>query len=582
MAQEDRLASRVHVVRMLASTLLTGGLLAGCASAPPVASPPPPGSGTLAVRGTLVRPDGSALPDAIVLVQSGRVTQVGPAATIAVPPGSTSIGGADRFIVPGLIDAHVHFFQSGGLHTRPDVIDTRAIAPYAGELSAIHAGLSDTFRRYLRAGTTTVIDFGGPLWNFEIRDTASRTALAPRVAVAGPLLSSVSRPQLDLGDPPIVQVTDPEAARTMVRSQALRRPDFVKLWWVILPGETAQSWLPVARAAIEEAHALGLRVAVHATQLETARTALRAGADVLVHGVADADVDDDFVALLRARKVPYVTTLAVHDGYASVLGKKPRLDAPAMELGDPAIAATWLETFEVPQGRYGRRWPAAAWNVRRVWDAGALVVAGSDAGNIGTLHGAGLHEELELLVAAGLSPVEALQAATVNGARLLGWGDVGVVAQGARADLLVLGADPRTDVRNLRRIDWVVKDGVALRPDAILPRTAEQVVQAQLNAYNAQDLEAFLSTYAEDATIVKAGTGEVLNAGHESLRERYGTMFRKYPSNRARIAERRVEGGRVSDHEIITGRAPERPDPWDVGWVVYEVADGRIHRVTLP
>jgi imidazolonepropionase-like amidohydrolase len=518
----------------------------------------------------------------MVLVQAGRITQVGPAATIAVPPGSTSIGGPDRFIVPGLIDAHVHFFQSGGLHTRPDVVDMRATAPYAAELAAVHAGLPDTFRRHLRAGTTTVVDFGGPLWNFEIRELAGRTTLAPRVAVAGPLLSSVSRPQLDLGDPPIVQVTDPEAARTMVRSQASRRPDFVKLWWVILPGETAQSWLPVARAAIEEAHALGLRVAVHATQLETARTALRAGADVLVHGVADAEVDDDFVALLRARNVPYVTTLAVHDGYASVLGKKPRFDAPAMELGDPAIAATWLEPFEVPKGRYGKKLPAAASNVRRVWGAGALVVAGSDAGNIGTLHGAGLHEELELLVAAGLSPTEVLQAATVNGARLLGWGDVGVVAEGARADLLVLDADPRADVRNLRRIDWVVKDGIALRPDAVLPRTAEQVVQAQLNAYNAQDLDAFLSTYAEDVVISKAGTGEVLNAGLASLRERYGTMFRKYPSNRARVAERRTEGSSVQDHEIITGRAPERPDPWDVGWVTYEVADGHIRRVTLP
>jgi hypothetical protein len=83
--------------------------------------------------------------------------------------------------------------------------------------------------------------------------------------------------------------------------------------------------------------------------------------------------------------------------------------------------------------------------------------------------------------------------------------------------------------------------------------------------------------------IVKTGTGEVLMSGKAALRARYGTMFQRFPSNRARIAERRTEGEHaVLDHEIVTGRSPEKPDPWDVGWVRYEVAGGLIRRVQLP
>ncbi len=114
-------------------------------------------------------------------------------------------------------------------------------------------------------------------------------------------------------------------------------------------------------------------------------------------------------------------------------------------------------------------------------------------------------------------------------------------------------------------------------------RSAADVVQTQLDAFNAQDLEAFLATYADDAAITTASTGNVVMQGKAVMRERYGSMFRKYPNNRCRIAERRVEGDRVVlDHEIITGRAPDKPDPWDLGWVRYEVEGGLIRRVQLP
>ena len=129
----------------------------------------------------------------------------------------------------------MHFFQSGGLFTRPDAVDLNSVRPYKDEVAAIRANLPDTFARYLRCGITSVIDIGGPLWNFEMRKIANATAKAPRVAAAGPLISSVARAQLDLGDPPIVKIDTPEQGQALVRKLATDKPDFIKIWYVVTP-----------------------------------------------------------------------------------------------------------------------------------------------------------------------------------------------------------------------------------------------------------------------------------------------------------------------------------------------------------
>ena len=545
---------------------------------------------TLVVRGHLVRPDGSVLDDAVVIVEGNRIARVGSARDVVAPEVGEVVGGPEKWIIPGLIDAHVHFSQSGGLYTRPDAVDLTASVPYAEERAAIRAKLDDVFRRYLRSGVTAVIDMGGPQWNFEVRDRAARTLLAPRVAVAGQLLSSVARPQLALDDPPIVQVTEPERAREMVRAQLASGPDLVKLWWIVPPGGSAETWLPVGKAAIDEAHAAGARVAVHATQPETARIAVSAGADVLVHGVSDGLADDALLELIRARGVPWVTTVVTGEGYFEAFTRAVRLSRAEVEIADPFIVATLLDPVELPAdvvARSRRRGPLrkdVLENGRRARDAGVRIAAGSDAGNIGTFHGPALHRELELLVQAGMTPAQALAAATVNAARVVGrFADLGAIEPGKLADLVVLDASPLADIRNTSRIALVIKDGHALRPDEILPRSAVEVVQMRLNAYNAKDLEAFLMTYSDEAIVESATTRKPIDAGKASLRERYGALFARYPQSSARIVERWTEGDRVVlDHEIVTGGAPEKPDPWDVGWVRYEVEGGLIRRVVLP
>src|SRR5207249_7043178 len=114
-----------------------------------------------------------------------------------------------------------------------------------------------------------------------------------------PFISSVSREKLDLGDPPIVKIDTPDQAREFVRKLTAQKPNLVKIWYIVDQDHPVGSFRPIVRATIEESHAHKLRVAVHATELETARAAVEEGTDVLVHSVIDNAVDDAFVKLDR-------------------------------------------------------------------------------------------------------------------------------------------------------------------------------------------------------------------------------------------------------------------------------------------
>jgi len=236
------------------------------------------------VGGTLIRP-GAEIEiiepnmNSTLVIDGDRIAAIGPK---VLPPHTRVIDCKGKFILPGYIDTHVHFFQSGDLFTRPDIVDLNSVRPYKEEIAWIKSHLGDTFARYLRSGITSVVDVGGPFWNFEMRKIANSTAKAPRVAVAGPLISSVARPQLDLGDPPIVKIDTPDQARDFVRKLAAQNPDLVKIWYIVDKDHPVDSFRPIVRATVEESHAHKLRVAVHATELETARAAIEEGADILV------------------------------------------------------------------------------------------------------------------------------------------------------------------------------------------------------------------------------------------------------------------------------------------------------------
>jgi imidazolonepropionase-like amidohydrolase len=462
-----RAVSRRGLARRLAAAAL-GGLLFR-------ARPAPAADAVLAlVGGTLIDGTGTPpLPDAAVLVRGDRIAAAGRRAAVSVPAGAAVLDVTGRWVLPGLVDAHVHFFQSGGLYARPDIVDLRAARPFDEEIRRVKAKLPETFARYAASGVTGVVDVGGTLWNFEVRERARRERLAPRVAVAGPLLATYAPPELAGPDgPPMVAIRSPEEARAEVERQLRYGPDLVKIWFVF-PGADIGREMAWVRAAIEAAHAGGVRVVVHATQLRVARAVVEAGADVLAHSVDDAVIDPTLLDLMAARRVVYTTTLMVYEGYREVLGRRAELSDVERRLGDPEAIASF-DDLPAPvrgaaNGAWDARWRTMAANLVGARRAGVIVAAGSDAGNIGTLHGPALHRELELMVEAGLPPAEALAAATRGGAAVAGRAaDVGTVEAGKLADLVVVDGDPLADIRNTRRIHRVVKGGELLDPAEIV------------------------------------------------------------------------------------------------------------------
>lgn len=527
--------------------------------------------------------------NAVVLVEGEHIIRVGKRSEVSLPDDASIIDLSGKWIVPGLVDAHMHYFQSGGLYTRPDIIDRRTQRSYPEEMAYINERLEETFRRYLASGTTAVVDVGGPYWNFEVREKANNMVLAPRTAVAGPLISTVSRPQMDMGDPPIVKANSSKAARAMVRDQLKYEPDLVKIWYIVSSDGDYTENLDLVRATIEEAHSGGVRVAVHATSLEAARAAVEAGADVLVHSVSDQPVDQDFINLVKQRGTIYTTTLIVREGYAEVLGDGVDLLDVERELGDPGVIKTWSELYGPADDRalrevgarrterLGRQMPIMQANLKAMQDGGVIVAAGTDAGNIGTLHGPSIHRELRLMIEAGLSPREVLVAVTRNAARVFAREpEFGTLESGKLADMLILNADPLDDIVNLERIDRVIKGGEVLDPRAILPPSPESVVQGQLEAYNARDIDAFLSFFAEDVKISRLPLGEVSYDGREAMRPRYGRLFDENPELNCTIMNRTVHGDWVVDHEFVSG-VKDRPRIRAVA--IYEVRDGLIQNV---
>src|SRR5437667_9397188 len=441
---------------------------------------------TAIVGATVVHPERD-LPSAIasnttVIIAGSRIEAIGPASSTPVPAGAKRIDGKGKWVVPGLIDSHVHFFQSGNLYTRPDVADLNAWMPYAKEVERNKARLPATFRVWLASGVTSVVDVGGPFWNFDMRDVAAASPAAPRVAVAGPLISMVDRVKLDLGDPPITKITSADEARALVRRELERKPDFIKVWFIHQKGDDLAAQEAFVKAAGDAAHAGGVRLAVHATELGVAKASLRAGADFLVHSVEDEPVDEEFLALAKKNRALYCPTLFVIQGYRYALSNTWQPTEAERRLADPQILSAMNDLQKIPKEMLPERvakamsQPAppkpsaiALQNLRKVWDAGIPVVMGTDAGNHGTLHGPSVFREMEIMTQAGLTPLQVLRSATSNGAKTMGLERaIGTLAPGKLADLVILDADPLADVTNLSGIHRVIKDGKVFVPDELI------------------------------------------------------------------------------------------------------------------
>jgi len=275
---------------------------------------------------------------------------------------------------------------------------------------------------------------------------------------------------------------------------------------------------------------------------------------------------------------------------AGALGGEPEMIDTEQRYGGPTVMASWSDLAAVQSAKIAAvsaervkkmraRAPTMSANLKRVHEAGITVAAGTDAGNIGTLHGSSLHHELELMVQAGMSNEAVLLSATRNAALVFAAKPtMGTLEKDQWADLLVLDADPLADIEALRRIHRVIKAGVMLEPDRLVDPNPASVVQQQVEAYQARDLDRFLSYYAPNVEIIKQPGGKVVAKGREAMRPIYDKLFTSSPKLNIRILRRTVIDGTVIDEELVTGIAKR---PYVRAAATYQVEHGLITKVEL-
>ena len=438
--------------------------------------PPPPRA---LVGATLVDGNGGApIPDAVVVLRDGKIECAGARAACPVPAGVDTTDLKGLWITPGLIDAHVHFSQTGWADGRPDSIDLRAQHPYEKVVAGLAKHPERFGRSYLCSGVTAVFDVGGYAWTLTLPQWAEPNFEVPRITAAGPLLSTIDHWLNVPGERQFLVLTGPDAARQGVAYLAERGSAAVKVWYIVTPEQTVEKSAEAVRAAGAAARERGLPLIVHATGLAEAKEALKAGAKLLVHSVWDLPVDAEFLDLARKNGAMYCPTLTVPRGYQRLFEAATARKAPAVDdpngCVDPETLARVAETAQAPppqaltaeqlkarDARIAERERTGAANLKRVFEAGIPVAMGTDAGNPLTLHGPAVYAEMEAMQAAGLTPMQVLVAATRGGASAMGREkELGTVEKGKLADLLVVGADPTADIANLRQVRYVVRGGV--------------------------------------------------------------------------------------------------------------------------
>lgn len=537
---------------------------------------------------------GRLLEDYTVIWKAGKITDVLPANRATLPPDAVQIDGRGKFLIPGLMDSHIHFFQSAGLYTRPDGLDFRMIMPYEKDQQWIRENHHHTMKRYLATGITTVVDVGGPFYNFTIRDSINSRLPAPRTIVTGPLISTYAPPNLDERDPPIIKAHTPEEAREQVRRQLPFKPAFIKIWFVILPGQTARQFEAEVAAAIDEAHRHHLRVAIHATEYETAKEAIRLGADILVHSIEDADVNDDFLKLLKSKNIVYIPTLQVGQQFFRMLTQKLDFTTHELAWADPTQLGSLFDLRHLdPKKLNGfdyrplvERFPIPSKsdsimlrNLKRVAQHGITIATGTDAGNPGVAHGASYMREILLMQEAGLTPHQVLRASTLDAARAFQVDSQhGSIEKGKFADFVLLEENPLKSLRAIEEISMTFLNGRGYRPEDLLPKNVDELAKAEVNAYNARNIDAFVARYAPTAEIYDlANPTTPIAVGHDQIRRTWGALFDQFPDLHCEVTSRTIIGNRCVAIESITGVGPQ-PEQ-GVGIYYFNLETGLIEKV---
>ena len=426
----------------LSAVVVLGVLLAGCAAPAPDPVERTPGLRAFTGGRLIIGNTGAVVESGTLVIRDGRIEAVGATDTIAVPPDTEQISIAGKTIIPGMINAHGHVSNVRGLETNP--------AFYTEEHVRHQLGV------YARYGVTSVFSLGGggPA-GVAVRDGQGSDLVHARLYLAGPIVTGGT----------------PDEVVEQVNAVADLGADIVKIRVDDNLGSTQKMAPDVYRSVIDQAHERGLPLAAHLYYLEDAKGLLEAGADLIAHSVRDDLVDDELIALLTQRDVCYCPTL-MREVSTFVYEQRPDwFDDPFFRNG---VEESVIEALEAPEYQerirsrpstqiYKAALSRAQQNLKALADGGVRVAMGTDTGPGGRFQGYFEHRELNLMVEAGLTPMQVIVSATGDAARCMQVDDaVGTLEAGKWADFVVLGANPLQDIQNTRTIDsvWIAGNQV--------------------------------------------------------------------------------------------------------------------------
>jgi len=412
---------------------------------------------TLYEGARLIPGDGKpAIERSAFIVENGTITRLGRQGDVKAPAGAAHVDLTGKTVMPTLIDIHTHTgFQKGATY-RPENYGREAIVNDLNR--ALYFGVSAVVSEGIDPGDAA----------FKIReDQAAGRLGGARLFTAGRGMGAPNAgPGADTYKGIAYDITTEDEGRRAARELSAQKVDFIKIWVDDRNGRAPELSPPLYRAIIDEAHKHGIRVNAHVFYLADAKGLVAAGIDGFTHMVRDKDMDDEVVQAIVKRRVVIMPTL--QNAERGRNAEPP--PALAAWLNGPARDAIGPELVAKVLAGYSGRTPAQASAAReryailqrslaKLSAAGARIVLGGDTGLQDDPFGFAEHRELELMVEAGMSPMQAIVAATSSGADYLRLRNTGTLAQGKQADFIVLDGNPLDDITNTRRISQVVLEG---------------------------------------------------------------------------------------------------------------------------